>query len=374
MSDLLTYKPKHILIIRLSSLGDITHCLPVSYNLRKHYPQACITWLVREKYRELLEMDSSINEIIEIKHINSRKLLGRINEIFRIIKVIRSRKFDIILDLHCALITNLVSIFSDAPLKLGIDKRSELRFKVLKYYPLPKNKKIHRINAYLSTLSLIGIDNCEIKYSFKIPLKNKDKALNLLKEYNYFPGNTTIALHPGAAWEIKQWGIKKFAEISSILATKYDSKIIIIYGPAEEHLKQNHLMNFSNPKVRFIACDNINELAALLDKCDLFIGNDSGPLHLAAALDIPTISIFGPSDHLISGPFGINHKVVRKDLPCSPCYRYFDIKLKCKNKNQKCLKLLSVNDVLKETEPIITEIISTKQKIISGKQCPPRRL
>lgn len=356
-------RTEKILIIRLSSLGDIIHCLPVSYNLRKSYPKARITWLVREKYKELLEMDASLDEIIEIKNISPRRLFGRINEIFRIINVIRGKKFDIVLDLHCALITNIIAIFSNSPLKLGIDKRNELGFKVLKYYPLPKNKKFHRINAYLSILNLMGIGNHEIKYSFRIPTKDKDQILNLLKEYGYSPRETVIAIHPGTAWEIKQWGIEKFAEVSSILTARYNSKVIIICGPKENHLERDSIIELFSPKASFTVCAQIKELAALLERCDLLIGNDSGPVHLAAALGIPTVSIFGPSNHLVSGPFGNKHKVVRKDLPCSPCYGTFSVKFKCKNKDyQECLKLLSVEDVLKEAEPIITGIINAKHQ------------
>jgi ADP-heptose:LPS heptosyltransferase len=307
-------------------------------------------------------MDSSIDEIIEIKNINPRKLFGRINEIFKIISAIRSRKFDIVLDLHCALITNIISIFSDSPLKFGIDKRNELGLKVLKYSPLPKDKEIHRINAYSSILNLTGIDNQEIKYSFRIPPKNKDKTLNLLKEYGYSSREAVIALHPGTAWEIKQWGIEKFAEASSILTTRYDTKLIIIYGHQEKCFEQDKITKLFSPKAKFALCPSIKELAALLERCDLLIGNDSGPIHLAAALGITTISIFGPSNHLVSGPFGNKHKIIRKNLPCSPCYSIFDVKYKCKNRNQNCLKLLSVEDVLKEVEPIVTKIIKIKHE------------
>lgn len=368
MSDTLTLKTKHVLIIRLGSLGDLTHCLPVSYNLKKHCPQTHITWLVRERYKELLEMSSSIDEIIEIKDINPKRTLSRISEIFRIIKVIRSRKFDIILDLHCALITNFISIVSNSPLKFGIDKRNELRLRILKCCPLPKGKEIHRINAYLSILNPLGISNQEIKYSLKIPPKNSAKTLSLLKEYGYSSKDAVIALHPGTACEIKQWEIERFAELSSILTTRYDSKLIIIYGPRERRFEQDRIIKLFSPKARFALYPSIKELAGLLERCNLLIGNDSGPIHLAAALGIPTISIFGPSNHLVSGPLGNKHKVIRKDVPCSPCYGRFSVKFKCKNKDhRKCLKLLSAEEVIKETGPIITEITSAGKRITSAK-------
>ena len=358
----LIHEPGHILIIRLSSLGDITHCLPVSYNLKKRYPKARVAWLVREKYRELLEMDSCLDEIITIKNLGSKKLLPRIREIFRIVNVIRNLKFDVVLDLHCALITNIIALFSDSPVKLGIDKRNELGLKWLKYCPLPKNKKTHRINAYLSILNLMGINNYEIEYSLRIPPLDKKKAINLLEEYSCSPRETIIALHPGASRKIKEWDIERFAKLSYLLAIKYGSRVIIISGPKEKNFGQNSIAKLFNSKAIFIAHYNIKELSALLEKCDLFIGNDSGPLHLAAALGLPTVSIFGPSDHLISGPYGEKHKVVRKDVFCNPCYKNFNVEFNCKNNNRNCLKSLNVEDVLKETEPMLIEIINSKTR------------
>jgi ADP-heptose:LPS heptosyltransferase len=367
MTNLLIRQPKRILIIRLSSLGDITQCIPVSYNLRKKFNQAHITWLVREKYAKLLEMDASLDEIIEIKNADLRTIFGRITEIIRIIKIIRSKKFEIVLDLHCALITNIISIFSNAAIKLGIDKRNDLGFKMLKHFPL-RNNKIHRIDAYLSVLKLLGLGNCEIKYSFKIPPETKDQALGLLKKYNYTPKETIIALHPGTRCKIKQWEIEKFAEIASRLIIEHSAKILVIYGPEERYLEQNDAIKLFNPDLRFAACSDIKQLTAILESCDLLIGNDSGPIHLAAALKIPTVSIFGPSNHLVSSPWGEKHKVVRKDLPCSPCYGRFSVRFKCKNKNrQECLKSISVEDVLNAVEPIIKEITDAKQKKAAGK-------
>ena len=368
MPSPLTHKPKYILIIRLSSLGDITHCLPVSYNLRKHYPQARIAWLVRERYKELLEMEACLDEIVEIKNISPRRLIARINEICRIINLLRRKKFDIVLDLHCVLITNIISIFSGSPLKFGIDKKNELGLKVLKYSPLSKNKKIHRVNAYLSILNLLGINTYEIKYNFVIPLKDSDRMFDLLKRYGHSSRKAVIAFHPGTAWEIKQWGIEKFAELSSILSIRYDTELVIIYGPKEKFFKQDKITGLFSPKAKFITCSGIKELAALLERCDLLIGNDSGPLHLAAALGIPTISIFGPSNHFVSAPFGDNHKIIRKNISCSPCYGTFSVKFMCKHRDQKCLQLLSVEDVLEETEPIVTDIINAKrEKTLSNK-------
>lgn len=364
----LKINPKNILIIRLSSLGDIIHCLPVSYNLKKYYPKACVTWVVRERYAELLTMDTSLDEIIAIKDIAQNKLLSRIREIIKIIKLIREKRFDAVLDLHCALITNIISVFSCSPVKFGIDKRNELGFKILKYSPLSKSKETHRINAYLSLLKLFGIYENEIKYSFSIPDQSKNKALNLLKEIDYTPKETIIAIHPGTALMIKNWGIAKFAKIASILSTQHDCKVIIIYGENEKYCEKDTVIKLFNHKVGFAFCPNIEYLTALIERCDLLIGNDSGPIHLAAALKIPTVSIFGPSNHLVSRPLGDKHKVVRKDLPCSPCYGRFSVRFKCKNKNrQECLKSISVEDVLNAVEPTIKEITDVKQKKAAGK-------
>jgi ADP-heptose:LPS heptosyltransferase len=311
-----------------------------------------------------------IDEIIEIKHINPGRLLRRINEIFRILKIIRKRKFDIVLDLHCALITNIISICSNAPLKLGIDKKNDLGLRLLKYSPLPEIQEIHRINAYLSILYLLDIEDRETKYSFNIPPENEDRALNLLKKCGCSSKETIIAFHPGTSWEIKQWGIEKFAGLSHILTARYSIKLIVIYGPQEKYFKEDEITKLFSPKTKPVNCPSIKTLAALLQKCDLLIGNDSGPIHLAAALKIPTVSIFGPSNHLVSRPLGDKHKVIRKDLPCSPCYGRFSVRFKCKNKNyRECLKSISVDDVLNTIEPIIKEVINVRQKKTRDKEC-----
>lgn len=344
-------QPRRILIVRLSSLGDIVHALPVSHALRSYYPGASIVWLTQERYKSLLEMNSCINELLVLKERRAWNVVGHLWDLLQMICRIRQGRYDVVLDLHAIVTSHLLVWLSGAPVKLGVDKRNDLGFRMFTRHPLPKDEKPHRFRVYLDTLRFLGIECSGAAFPIVIPLSARERIEKFLREHDITPKQLLVAIHPGTAVGIKRWSAERFAELAARLAVQTGTKVILIHGDGDRSIPvQSGQGIIQAPPL------SLQELAELLRRSDLVIGNDSGPLQLAAALGRPTAMIFGPSDPRVTGPYGTQHLVIREELPCSPCYENFKIYFHCKTRTRACLKRIIPKRVLREIVPWLTDL------------------
>lgn len=328
--------PRQILILRLSSLGDIVHALPVSQALRTRFPQARITWLTRERYRGLLEMNPCLDEVLVLRE-------QRPWDILRMIRQIRQGRYDVVFDLHATVTSHLLAGVSGTPVKLGVDKRNDLGFQMFTRHRLPKDRRLHRVQVYLDTLRFLGVECAEAEFPIAIPTSAQHRIEQFFREHAVPPRELLVTIHPGTAVGIKRWSAGNFAALAERLAAEAGVRVVLVHGERDEPLP-------GGPGQRIIQAPllSLPELAALLRRSDLVIGNDSGPLQLAAALGRPTAMIFGPSDPQVTGPYGSGHLVIREELPCSPCYDNFRIQFFCKKRTHACLRNLTVERVATE--------------------------
>lgn len=339
-----------ILIVKLGSIGDVVHALPVLRTIRHNLPNAYIVWVVEEKAREVLNGNEDIDKVVTINTKKWRKAISTrggvkaiaalFSELTVTINELRKDKFDIAIDLQGLVKSGVISYLSGAKTIIGFDSKNCREF----LNTLFTNKKvspekgdIHIVDKNISLLRPLGFKkiNKEFyinpaleggKFTDEFLLKNRTSAKHL------------IAINPGAGWKTKEWGIKNYAELGDRIISEFGVDVIITWGPGEEEMAKAVMDSMSH--IPIIAPPTaIGQLAALLKKCELFIGGDTGPLHIAAAMKTPTIGIYGPSDPLRNGPYGDNHIVIHKKIECSGCY-----KRNCDT--VKCMKAISVNDVL----------------------------
>lgn len=334
---------KKFLIIKLSALGDIVHTLPVSRTLRAEYPDAHIAWIIEEHYQELLQGNPDINEVIPVRLKAWRKNWNRktLEEIMQVIKKIRLRNFDAAFDLHGLIKSGVIALLSGARMKTGFHRKN-CKEKISSIFT---NKKgpymrdgIHVIDMYLALVKTpLGIQK-ESKQFF-LPETKEKKVEDFFQNHPELTARPIIGINPGAGFESKLWDLERFAQLADRIAADLGCSILLTWGPGEEQ-KVQQIASSMKKKSWAAPATSIQESISLYKHLKLLVSCDSGPLHLCAALGVPTVSLFGPTDPVRNGAYGINNDTVHKTLSCSFCW-----KKKCPLGTQECMKQVTVDEV-----------------------------
>ncbi len=323
-------------------MGDIIHALPVLATLRKHYPEEEITWIVKNKFSDLLAGNPDLTDVIPFDN----------NNFLQLINTLRKKKFDVALDLQGLFRSGILTFFSKASNRIGFSKINsrELSHIFYNHKVTPPQKAVHVVDKNLSLLEPLGIS--EFTYDFKIPISTQD--LRFANEFftlrKLVPKrDKIIMLNPGAGWPTKRWFSEKFIRLADKLM-KYsnaNAKVIMSWGPQEKDLIENIKSNENN-RITIMPQSTITQLGAIIKSCDLFVGSDTGPTHLAAALEVPVVGLYGPSDPKRNGPYGTKNIIIQKDIPCASCWKRECDKIDCmKNISvdevfEACVKLLKI--------------------------------
>jgi lipopolysaccharide heptosyltransferase I len=338
-----------ILIVRLSAIGDVIHTLPVLHALRVTKPRAHIGWVVEEPAAELLRGHPELN----VLHVIPRKRwrtafvrsLGR--EIIPFFRGLRSERYDVALDVQGLTKSGLVAWLSGARRRIGFgDKDGRELDKIFTNRKVaPRGGGIrHVIQRNLALLEPLGIHSVEVE--FLIPLA--DAHERFVEEFFQREGieGKPIALNPGAGWITKRWALERFAQLAPRIQKELRRQVIICWGPGEESMAREivRVAEQEGAKVTMIPRAGLLQLAAILKRCAAFVGGDTAPTHLAAAVGTPVVSFFGASDARRNAPWGArNIALQKKDLPCVPCW-----KTRCPLSGQdylRCLKEITVEEV-----------------------------
>ncbi|MBI4682448.1 MAG: lipopolysaccharide heptosyltransferase I [Nitrospirae bacterium] len=327
-----------ILVIKPSSLGDVIHALPFLKAVKDTFPKAQIDWVISKNLKGILEDNPLINELI-IFNKDAWKNIKNIHKTFSDIsslrKTLKSKSYDIVVDLQGLLRSGLITYSAKTNLKIGFaNAREGSRY----FYDkkISANKSHHAVDKCLEIAREIGAKVGKADFPLHISQAVKDKTKKLLGDIDEY-----IVIVPSARWLTKRWPSENFASLMKkisipcvITGSKGDKEIAqeIIEDriqSAEQRTQTTKIKN-SNLKGKNIIIDlcgktDLKELTALIAGAKAVVSNDSGPLHIAAALDIPAIALFGPTDPLKTGPYGWqtnrNLKVIKADVPCSPCRR-----------------------------------------------------
>lgn len=323
--------PRKILIVKPSALGDIIHSLPVLNALSKRFPDAKIDWVVAKGLHTILENHPMIGKLWIIDKSKWKKI-GLIKktfaEIARLRKDLKAERYDLTIDLQGLLRTGLITKFTGSQHRVGFAAAREGA-------PLFYTRKIkvdwdkfHAVDRYLKLVEPYGCDTGNVEF----PLPPFEENIPLIKE---LPEKFAI-IAPSAGKEANRWPSDKFGE----LASRLELPSVVIGDPNASKIADEVVASSNGKAVSVTGRTSLLELLALTQKAAYFISNDTGPMHIAAALNVPVCAIFGPANPTRTGPYGDIHSIVSLRLPCSPCYA------KKRNCDWKCLGDLDVDDVL----------------------------
>lgn len=328
---------KKIAIVRLSSIGDVLHCTPVARALKEAFSPCHITWIVGQVCYPMIEYNPFIDEVYIWSRERWEKLVrhGRLIEAWRmwcqLRKDMASRNFDIAIDIHGLLLSGMVTFSTGAPRRIGLGGNKEPNglFMTEQAQVLPQD--VHVIQRYLGVLRPLGINNKDYNMTLCLSDVARNFAVQFLSQHNVRSDEKIVILIPVTTWESKNWPPEFFAETAEALGSTV--RLILCGGPGDIHIAKKILDNTSVPIINAVGKTSLLEMAALIEKANLLIAGDTGPLHMAIALGVPTIGIFGPTDPAKFGPLPSGHVVLRSKIGCMPCH-----KTVCPKKGKGCMQ------------------------------------
>ncbi|MEW6584452.1 MAG: lipopolysaccharide heptosyltransferase I [Nitrospirota bacterium] len=322
--------PRKILIVKPSSLGDIVHSLPFLTAMKQRFPASGIHWVVAKGFEGLIEDHPMIDKLWIIHKDSWRKIEcagSTVKEITSLFKDLKKEKFDLVIDLQGLLRSGLITAATDAPVRIGFEEARE-GSRLFYTQTIKGGRDVHAVDRYLKVAEFLGCRSDDVCFHFPSSLNMADIGgkFSLPKTY--------AVLVPGARWHTKRWPPEKFGE----LALRLPLETVIVGGKGDIGMS-DMIAALSQGKATSLAGKtSLKELIEIMRNAKFVISNDSGPMHIAAALGIPVFAIFGPTDPRRTGPYGKGNTIIREDVSCAPCF-----KKKCDD--VKCMRSLSVERV-----------------------------
>ncbi len=336
----------NILIIKPSSIGDVIHALPFLKAIRGRYPDAVISWLINRGIDEIIRDNPNLDEVILFE----RKRWGGFDDIgykfkglTEFIRELRQKGFDLVIDLQGLFRSGIITYLSGADYRIGFANAREFSPVFYNYKVSHPPIEMHAVDRYLFIAKELGADITQKDFTINIPVKEKGYIDGLIGKDKKRP---LIAINPSARWETKMWPLKRYAELIDAIAAKLKAQPVLI-GSKEDEVRINEMLSMTKSKpLNLSGKTSLLQLSALLKKADLLITNDSGPMHIAAAVGTPVVAIFGPTRPVRTGPYGNGHVVLQSAHPCVNC-----LKKRCND--LKCMEAITVDDVLTAVKGIL---------------------
>jgi len=350
---------ERILMIRLSAVGDVVRTLPSVAVLRKNFPSARITWMVEEKSSDILSGQPELDEVMIFPRAAWTRSLARGRwwslgrDVIGFVRGLRRERFDLVVDFHGILKSGFLSLLSGADVRVGFERgfcrEGNYLFNNRRVALL--NARVSRFERNRKLLEGVGLETRGCHLRPYVAPEDRRYASNFLKSKGLLARYPLIAINPGTSEKLryKRWFPERYAQLADGLVKDLGAFIIVTWGPGELETAQKVQSLMESPAV--VACPtSLKQLAGIYEHCHLYIGSDTGPMHMASLMGVPVVGIYGPTDPVLYAPYSGTPSVqVRKEVACSPCRNR-----KCEKLD--CLKAIGYKDVLKAAKDLLIKI------------------
>ncbi|MCE9615798.1 MAG: glycosyltransferase family 9 protein [Lentisphaerae bacterium] len=325
-----------ILIVKLSSLGDIVHALPAVHNLRMA-TGATVDWAVQSEYVDLVRCVEGIRRVIPTeRHAFMRHAPGLWRDL-------RLERYDLVVDLQGLLKSAIVARMARGGMRIGPSFQREGTRLFYHRIAGPRDVARHAVEQNLDVIPALGLARCTPAFSLRFP------AAPLAA------GALHVGLLPVSRWPSKNWPAAHFATLAKLLLADARVTVYLMGGRGDAAVCAHIAAGLDPARVQMLAGrQSLIELGSALQAMDLLVSNDSGPVHMAAAVGTPTLVLFGPTDATRTGPYGAGHRVLRAPPPCFPCYER-----QCQRHGGACLERLAPEAV----NQIAREMLAERKKV-----------
>jgi len=336
---------KKILVLRTDGIGDLLNSTPAISVLRQSYPESHVTVLASPRNAEMLVGNPDVDEILTYdKH-------KRFRERLNFLLSLRRKSFDLAIAMYTSSWCNFAAWFSGAKYRVG---RYQKRFKNTLTHSHKRTYSKGTVHETVRNLELVkpicdGKNGTLFDGRLVLNLSPSEKgwARSWLKQVEISEDDFLAIVHPGASSFDKMWTEPSYAQISDMLINQYGAKVLILCSDSETELASNIRQNMMINEAIIHTPESLRLLAALINEARLFICNDSGPMHIAAALEVPTVAIFGTTDHIRWAPLSERAVIAIREMPCRPCSAH-----KCQREFE-CVKRLPVEMVWEKVESLM---------------------
>jgi len=338
-------KIRGILIRATNWVGDAVMSMPAFEAVRENFPESHITVLARPWVAPLYESHPAANEVIPYKR--GFGVLKDSSEFLRVVRRTRSLHFDMAVLFQNAFEAALIARLAGIKIRVGYN--TDARGFLLSHSVLRGTEVLerHQVEYYLTFLRALGWDAPTRDPVLRAGPESVTRVRSLLSSKGIEDQDLLVGLSPGAAYgPAKRWPVERFAAIGDRAIREWGAKVVVIGTEKERELGETLVSAATPGAVNLCGMTGLGDALALIKRCRLFVSNDSGLMHVAAALKVPTVAIFGSTDSVATGPRGKNARIVKQDMECSPC-----LKPECPV-GYRCLLAVQPEDVWRTMEEL----------------------
>jgi lipopolysaccharide heptosyltransferase I len=310
-----------VVLVKLGALGDAVYAFPVVSALKAWRPEARITWIIEARLHDLPRLHPAVDEVVTIDTRGWRRAARRgrwatawrgFAGYYRSV----SGRFDVVLDAQGLLKSGIAGWLTGAPVRIGLapeDCREPLSARFLTHHAAPAGR-VHALTRNLGLLGVLGAPIGSPRFDVVSAPADETWAAERLAAHGIDRSGQVVAIHPGAGHPAKRWEFGRFLALAERLGRLPGVRAVLVAGPEDRAAVEEAVTRMAPPPV-VIAPPGLGALAALLRRSRVVIAGDTGPLHLAAALGVKTVALYGPSDPVLAAPVGTGHRVIKH--PCS---------------------------------------------------------
>jgi lipopolysaccharide heptosyltransferase I len=311
----------NVALVKLSALGDVVHAMPVAAALRERWPSARLTWIVEGRLAPLLDRHPALDDVITVDTRTWRRarrpgeMTAVARDVLRLFRRLRSSHFDIALDLQGLVKSGVLARATCAPVRIGFARgwRPETRLNACftNRRVMPPASARHVVDQYLALLAPLGsAPTTEARFDLPIDPGADDVVDRFFRASGVTAGDRVVMLNPGAGRDAKLWAPARFAELGRALADERLGRVIVLWGPGEEPRARSIVESIGGSHTLLAPPTDLVTLIALLRRATVVVSADSGPLHLAAAVGISCVGLYGPTSASRNGPYGRSHRTL----------------------------------------------------------------
>ena len=336
------FVPKRILVIKLDHLGDVILATPVFSNLRQVYPNAELHALTGRWSRVILERHPDVRTIFDYNSPAFRRTgqSTSLKQAFQLYRELRRQKYDLIVELRGDWRTTWFAFLRLTPQRL-----SRAALQIENKFRLSRFSGTHETTRNLDVLRRAGIPTPLQTATFSVTTEDEKWASDFLATYKIDKQCPLVAIHPGSPIPLKRWLPERYAELADWLIARKGTQVLFVGVKDEFPIITEIQQLMQRASINIAGETTLTQLASILLSCNVFIGNDSGPMHLAAAVGTPTIGLYGPGDPTRFAPIGVACQTIRRKFDCPPC-----LGTTCRFGKDGCMSQIQVTDVIQVLE------------------------
>ncbi|MEW6665975.1 MAG: lipopolysaccharide heptosyltransferase II [Thermodesulfobacteriota bacterium] len=342
----MTPKEPHRILVRMPNwVGDLVMALPALEALRENFPRSTLVALARPWVTPLLGNHPCVDRVTVLHKGRGYPWDGI--AVLKTVAEVRRTRFDLALLFQNAFEAALISRLAGIPVRIGYDTDGR---GFLLSHPIPREREVlrrHQVEYYLHLIRAMGWKAEARDPRLHVSDRQRAAAESLLRAFGITDADLLVGLSPGAAYgPAKRWPAERFAAVGDRAAETWGAKVLVVGSGGEKEICDAVTLAMRTPAVNLCGRTNLDEVVGVIERCRAFVTNDSGLMHVAAALDVPLVAIFGSTDPEATGPRSSRARVIRQPMGCAPC-----LKPEC-SRGYACLRSIEPEEVWREIEAL----------------------